>query len=102
MAKAIFNVFFKLISTIVSIILSPINSLVSNLFPDFGQLVSTFNTVLNDVIGGGLSYFFSIFPPLTRGFIILYLSLLVIYYTTSATLHAILKVYTIIKNIKFW
>lgn len=102
MAKAIFNVFFKLINAIISVILYPINALVTGVFPDFAEMIATFNYVLDNYIGGGVAYFFSILPPTCRGIVLLYLTLLVAYYTVSASIHAILKIYTIIKNIKFW
>ena len=88
MAKAIFNVFFKIINGVASVLLFPVNKL--------------FNTVVNNYIGDGVAYFFTILPPNTRSVVLIYLALLVSYYTVSISLHAILKVYTIIKNIKFW
>lgn len=102
MAKAIFSVFFKIIKGIVSVLLSPVNLLVTNLFPDFTNLINTFNNAVTTYIGAPLGYFFNILPPNCRTAIILYLSILITYYTTSLTIHAILKIYKLIKNIKFW
>lgn len=102
MAKAIFNVFFKIINALLAVILAPVNLLVKNAFPDFSNMISTFNNFLNTYIGGSLSWFFSILPPNTRSIVLIYLALLVAYYSISISLHAILKVYTVIKNIKFW
>lgn len=102
MAKAIFSVFFKIITSVVNALLYFPNQIISNVFPDFSQIISTFNYVLDNYIGNGVAYFFSILPPVCRSIVLLYLALLVAYYTTSATLHAVLKVYTIIKNVKFW
>lgn len=102
MAKAIFNVFFKIINGVVSVLLFPVNKLVATAFPDFSNMITTFNTVVNNYIGDGVAYFFTILPPNTRSVVLIYLALLVSYYTVSISLHAILKVYTIIKNIKFW
>lgn len=102
MGRAIFNVFFKIISSIVSLVLYPVNQLISGIFPDFSNMISTFNYVLDNYLGDGLAYFFNILPPTCRGIVLLYLGLLVSYYTVSISLHAILKVYTVIKNIKFW
>ena len=102
MAKAIFNVLFKVIKTIANLLLTPINLIVSNLFPDFANLVNTFNTALNTFVTGTLNYFFHILPPNCRAFILLYFTVMVSYYTISISIHAILKVYTIIKNIKIW
>lgn len=102
MAKAIFKVFFKVIKAVVGVVLAPVNALVSGIFPDFSNMLANFNTAVDTFLGNGLTYFFHIFPPQCRGIVVLYLGLLISYYTVSITLHGILKVYTIIKNIKFW
>ena len=102
MAKAIFKVFFKIIVTLTNVILTPINLLVANLFPDLGLILTRFNYVLNNYLGGGLAWFWSIIPPYCKSLIVLYLTILISYYTIMISVHAILKVYTIIKRIKIW
>lgn len=102
MASAIFTVFFNIIKTLANVVLAPINLLVVNLFPSFSGLISTFNNALNLYVGNTLNYFFYILPPNARTFVLLYVGLLVSFYTISITTHAILKVYTLIKNIKIW
>lgn len=102
MASAIFNVFFKIIGTIVDIFTAPISLLLVNFFPDFAQVISNFNTAITTYIGGTLAYFSSLLPPITRGTILIYLGVVIAYYTIVLNVHLILKVITIIKNIKFW
>ena len=102
MAKAIFKVFFGLIMTVTNIVLAPINLLINGLFPDLSQLIYKFNVALNTYLGGSLAWFFNIIPSSVRSLIIIYLTILISYYTISISVHAILKVYRIIKNIKFW
>lgn len=102
MAKAIFSVLFKVIKGLTASILAPINLIVSNLFPDFSNLIATFNNAVGTFLTGSLNYFFHILPPNCRAFVLLWLTLLVAFYTFSITAHAILKIYTIIKNIKIW
>lgn len=102
MAKAIFTVLFEVIRIVCNVVLSPINAIVVSFFPDFSSLISRFNNILNTYLGGGITYFISIIPPNTKSVIIFYIGLLIAYYSLSASLHIILKVYAIIKNIKFW
>lgn len=102
MAKIIFKVLFNIMKTLAQGLLLPINAIVANAFPSFSELISTFNYVLNNYLGRGLSYFFNILPVHTRHLILLYLTILITYYTISFTVHAILKVFTILKNIKVW
>ena len=72
MAKAIFTVFFNVIKSLVSIILTPINLLVVNLFPDFTSLINTFNSAVATFLGSKLTYFFYILPPNARNMVIFY------------------------------
>ena len=102
MFKALFNVLFSVITGLVNVVLAPINLLVSNLLPDFSEMVATFYYVLNNIIGSGFTYFFSILPPHCRSVVIIYLTFLVSFYTVSISAHAILKVYTVIQKIKVW
>lgn len=102
MAKAIFSVLFGVIKSILNIGLAPVNLLVVNLFPDFSNLISTFNTAVETYIGTGIGYFSSILPPNTRNIILLYLTFLISYYVVVYSAHAIIKIFKIIQRIKFW
>lgn len=102
MAKAIFNVFFNIIKSIVGIFLTPINLLVSKIFPDLSQLISTFNAAVERLIGSSLGFFAHLLPPTTRSLVLLWLGVLISYYTISYSVHLILKVITIIKKLKIW
>ena len=102
MAKALFNVLFNVIKTILNIGLAPINLLVVNLFPDFSNLISNFNSVVSTYIGGGIGYFSALLPPITKNIILLYLTFLISYYTITYSAHAIIKIFKIIQRIKFW
>ena len=102
MAKAIFKVFFKIIVGLTNVILAPINGLVSHFFPDLSQVIARFNYAIQTYLGDGVTWFWSIIPDNCKTIITIYLTILIAYYTLSITVHAILKVYTIIKNIKIW
>lgn len=102
MAKALFNVLFGVIKSILNIGLAPINLLVVNLFPDFSNLISTFNSTLTTYVSPTIGYFSSILPPNSRNIILLYLTFLVSYYTIVYSAHAIIKIFKIIQRIKFW
>lgn len=102
MAKALFNVFFKIIKSVVDIFLAPVNALVVNLFPDLSQLLSTFNAGVEKLLGSGLGFFAHLLPPTTRVIILLWLGILLAYYSISVSVHVILKVIHIIKKLKIW
>lgn len=102
MAKVLFNVFFNIIKSIINVVLTPINLIVSNFFPNLATIINSFNGALKIYLGGGLSYFFNLIPPTSRTLILLYLSILLAYYTAIFSYHLILKVFQIIKKIKIW
>lgn len=102
MAKAIFEVFFKVIVALTNVFLLPINALLVNFFPDTTNLINTFNNNVTLYIGNNLAYFSSLIPPTSRSFIVFYLTFLISYYTISFTIHGILKIVRIIKAIKIW
>ena len=54
MAKAIFNVLFHVLKTVLNIVLFPINALLVGVFPDFSNMISTFNNLISTYIGNTL------------------------------------------------
>lgn len=102
MAKAIMKVIMKLVSSIVDIVLIPINALISGIFPDFSSAISNFTTFVNTYVGGTIGYFASILPPITRSIIGLWLTFLVTYYGVVWSYSLITKIYNVIQKIKFW
>lgn len=102
MAKAIFSVLFSVIKSILNIGLSPINLLVANLVPDFSSMITLFNSTVTRYIGVGIGFFSVLLPPTTKTLIGIYLLFLTTYYTITISAHAVLKIFKIIKAIKFW
>lgn len=102
MIKAIINGLLKLIMSILNVFLLPINLLFENLFPDMTNALGTFNTFINTYVGGTLSYFFSILPPIFRGLLVIWFTFLISYYTIYYTYHGLIKIWGIIQKIKFW
>lgn len=102
MAKAIFKVLFLVIKAIANVFLAPVNLIVSNVFPDFTTMIARFNVGVSTYVGSGLAYFGNLLPPYTKEFVLLYLTILIVYYTISISVHLIMKVIYIIKAIKIW
>lgn len=102
MIKAIINGIMKLVTSIIDIVLLPVNALINNIFPDFSSALSTFNNFITNYIGGSLSYFSSILPPITKNVIIIWLTFLITYYGIVWSYTLIIKIFNVIKKIKFW
>lgn len=102
MVKALLNGIMKMVTSIINIVLLPVNSLISSIFPDFSSAINNFNTFVNTYVGGSISYFCNILPPITRNIIGIWLTFLVVYYGVVWTYSAIIKIYNVIQKIKFW
>lgn len=102
MGKALLKVVLKLITSILSIILIPINALVVGLIPNFSTYITIFNNSVARFMGNSLSWFFNLLPPNTKQLIFVYISFLLIYYSVMYSAHLVYKVFIIIRRIKFW
>lgn len=102
MANALFTGLFKLIKTIVDVLLMPLNVVFAALLPDVTSVINNFNNAVTTLVGSNLSYFSSMLPPITRATILFYFLVLIGYYGASFTIHIIMKVFIIIKKIKIW
>lgn len=102
MFKKLFIVLFKVIAKLISIILMPIDLLISGVFPDVSARVTQFTTIVNTYIGNSLAWFFNLLPPYTRGLVAFYLGFLISYYTITYSVHLILRVIALIKKVKIW
>ena len=102
MIKAILNGIMKLVTNIINIVLLPVNSLIQNIFPNFSTAISNFNSFVSTYVGGSLSYFCSILPPITKNIIALWLGFLIVYYGVVWSYALIIKIYNVIQKIKFW
>lgn len=102
MFQLLFKIFFSVITNVANIVLLPINALIHNMFPDFSSYIQQFTDGVSTIFGGALGYFSNLLPPITKNIVLLYLSILLVYYTVSISVHAILKVIHIIKAIKIW
>ncbi len=102
MAKAIFNVLFKVIKGVIDTVLAPINLLVSTMFPDLSSILSLFNSACEQLIGPALGWFSHLLPPNTRSLILLYFAILIGYYTVTYSVHLVIKVIHLIKRVKIW
>lgn len=102
MINAIINGILNLITTLLNIFLLPINLLFENLFPDMSGAITNFNLFLTDVLGDKLSFFFGILPPIFRNLLFIWFTFVVSYYTIHYTYLGTIKIFNVIRKIKFW
>lgn len=102
MAKVLFKVFFTIITTIVNIILLPLDSMMSGLFPDLTATINNFNVLVSQYIGGSFGWFAHFLPPTVKQLVLIYLTFLIAFYSFYWGYLALTKVWKLIKKIKFW
>lgn len=100
--KAILNGLLSALSGVVSFLLTPVNALVENLFPDMASAIATFNNFVDTYLGSNLAYFFSMFPPIFKSLLVMFFTFCIAYYTVHFTYIALVKIFTIIQKVKFW
>lgn len=102
MIKAILKGILKMVIRVLNVFLLPINALFTNLFPNMTQAINHFNNFVNTYIGGTLSYFFSILPPIFRSILAIWITYLISYYGIIFAYKGFLKIWQIIQKLKFW
>lgn len=102
MIKGILNGILKALTVVVNFILTPVNSLVANLFPSMTNTIATFNNFVDTYFTTNLTFFFSMFPPIFKGLLVLFITFAIGYYTVHYTYTAIVKIFNVIQRIKFW
>lgn len=92
------NILFNVATTICNTIMAPINAIISQMFPDFSQLVADFY-VRVDSFTEPIIWAVNIIPPNTRAMLVFYVSMLIIFYTAVYGTHGIIKLIEIFKNL---
>lgn len=100
--KAILNGILNALVGVVSFLLTPLNNLVSTLFPNMASAIGTFNSFVDNYLGSNLAYFFSMFPPIFKSLLVLFFTFCIAYYTVYFTYIMLVKIFTIIQKVKFW
>lgn len=105
MANAIFKVLLTFVANVVGVFLAPIDLLVANAFPHLNHITTFWSAnfqALTSYLTHGVGYVINLLPEDTARAVWVYLSVVVATYTITISIHLIIKLLIIIKNIKFW
>lgn len=102
MFKALLNGILNTITSILNLVLTPVNALFDNLFPDMSSAISNFNNFVNTYIGNNLAWFWNLLPPIFKNLLIVWFTFVVAYYGIYYTYKAFIKIWEVIQKIKFW
>lgn len=101
MFKALFNIIFNLLATLIQIVMIPINTIIDGLLPDLTEKINYLTTNI-PVLFNNLSWFVNILPPTTRAILLFALNIVIIKYTIYISTHAVIKVWNLFQKLKFW
>lgn len=105
MANAIFKALLTFIANVIGVFLAPIDLIVVNAFPRLNQIVSGWTSsfqALSSYMAHSIGYVINLLPTTTARAVWLYLGVVLATYTITISIHLIVKLLIIIKNIKFW
>lgn len=91
-----------LISIIVKVVLIPVDFLFKLILPDLSLMLTNFSNSLIHLSTAPFSYFFHMLPPITKTVLVLWLTLMISYYTIIWTYRGIILIPKVINKIKFW
>lgn len=99
--SGLFNFLLGLLSTVIQIVVTPLNLLISNALPDLAQGLTA--------VGSGFATLFTLFdwvlslipPPLLWVFAFSFTIRLLVT-SLSISTHALIKVWNVLQKIKFW
>lgn len=102
MAKALLNGILKLLNTLISIILLPIDALIQGIFPNLGTFFANISTFFTQYVYPATAWFSSLFPPTFKLLASIMISTVVLCYSIYYTYIMIMKIWVIIQKIKLW
>lgn len=102
MFNAIFKGILSVLGWVLDLVLTPINLLIDNLFPNMASYIELFTTFITRYVGGILAYFSNFIPPFTKQVILMWLIFLIAYYGIAWGYSLIIKIWNLIQKLKFW
>ena len=102
MIKALLNGILSIVGMLVNFLLTPVNLLISTLFPDLSYYIGMFNTTVNTFFGNTVTWIFNLLPTNFGNLIIVWLTFCISYYGVYYTYLGIVKLFNVIQKIKFW
>lgn len=101
MIQLLFNIIINLIATIIQIIVWPINTIISNLLPDFTSQIASVTNVFNNVFDG-MTWPLGFLPGSVITTLLFIVSFEIVKHTIYISTDKLIKVWNIFQKIKFW
>lgn len=101
MFKALFNIIFNLLATLVQVVMLPLNTIIDGALPDLSSKITWLTSAATSLFDK-IEWFINIFPPMTRSVILFSFEILIVKYTIYIATNGITKVWNLFQKLKFW
>ena len=101
MFATLFNILINMLATLIQIICTPINALISSTLPDFNNwLITTSNGLVNIV--NSMTWAVGLIPPYIREIFAFIILVEIAKHTIYLSTNTLVKIWIILDKIKFW
>ena len=101
MFKALFSIIINLMATIIQIVMTPLNLIVTNALPEVSDKIlsvtSSFGTIFDNI-----NWATGLLPPAVTDVLLFILVCEVAKHTIFISTHTLVKVWNIFQKLKFW
>lgn len=101
MFKALFKIIIGLLSTLVQVVVLPINLVMTSTMPDLSEKIQLVASNIPNYFDG-LDYALSWLPSVLVGILIFIIAIEITKYTIYMSVHGIIKVWNLFQKLKFW
>lgn len=101
MIKILFNGILTILTSLIQIVVIPVNGIITSLLPDISQKVQQLSTGLSALFTGG-AFAISFVPHTLIVTLLFIISVEIAKYSIFISTHVISLILNIIKRIKFW
>ena len=92
----------SILAILLNIIITPIDALFKSIFPDFSNALVSFNNGISLLASAPIGFIMYHIPPITRTIILLYITIMIGYYSIIWVYRAIIVIPKVLNVIKFW
>lgn len=101
MFKVLFDIILNLVATLLQIILSPLNAIISNAFPNISDIIVQTSSSLVGMFDG-MGWAIGLIPDSVKVVLITILGLEISKHSVYVMSHVIVKVWNLVQKLKFW
>lgn len=101
MFKALFNIIFNLLASLIQVVCLPLNVVVENALPDFSAKVADITSTFSQIFLN-IQWALGLVPAVVVETVLFIISVEIAKHTIYVSTHTLIKVWNLFQKIKFW